>query len=247
MDYVSQAYWDDAYSDMSLDFDNETDPIVQLISSVIKHENSSDKTVIELGCYPGRYLKVFGDHGYCLSGIDTTPKVAKELPTYLQSKGYCVNELINEDVFNYKPDKYYDVVCSFGFIEHFTIWQSVVLKHHSMVQKDGLIIITVPNFSGFFQRTFHYLFDRKNLDRHNLKAMQVEDWIAVFDREKIRYKVLFKGAFGPIEFWVDEEERSWFKRFFLHRLLKFLNSLSKFNWKPSKHYSPYLGLVIKLL
>ncbi len=32
MDYVEQEYWDKSYEDLSLEFSNDDDPLVQLIS-----------------------------------------------------------------------------------------------------------------------------------------------------------------------------------------------------------------------
>ncbi len=201
--------------------------------------------VVEFGCYPGRYLKVFGDFGHCLNGIDTTPKVTR-LPAFFNSKGYCIGDFIRGDVFKYTPGQKFDIVCSFGFIEHFAKWEEVVLLHLKFVKQGGLIFITVPNFRGFFQRYFHQFFDKENLHRHNLKAMDVKQWNAVLQKNNIDYDILFQGPFGAIEFWVDEEKRSKLKRYAINKILVFLNLFKTLKLAPSKSYSPYLGLIIKL-
>ncbi|MBA4139223.1 MAG: methyltransferase domain-containing protein [Segetibacter sp.] len=244
MDYVEQEYWDKSYEDLSLEFSNDDDPLVTLISKVLK-SNSGKGDVIEFGCYPGKYLKVFGDFGLCLNGIDTTEKVTR-LPAFFNSKGYCVGDFIRGDLFKYTPGRKFDIVCSFGFIEHFTNWQDVVLLHLKFVKQGGLIFITVPNFRGFFQRYFHQFFDKENLHRHNLKAMDVKQWNAVLQKNNIDYDILFQGPFGAIEFWVDEEKRSKLKRYAINKILVFLNLFKTLKLAPSKSYSPYLGLIIKL-
>jgi L-malate glycosyltransferase len=245
MDYVNQEYWDKSYEHLDLEFSDENEPLVKLIKDVLITTNTGKGNVIELGCYPGRYLKVFGDFGLCLNGIDTTPKVANLLE-YFSSKNFCVDSFINGDVFKYEPRRQFDVVCSFGFLEHFKNWQEVILLHLKFVKKGGLIFITVPNFRGFFQKHFHSFFDRENLNRHNLEAMQVDEWKAVLKKNNIEYEILFEGPFGDIEFWADEEKRNQLKRFALNKTLAFLNSLKRLKLSPSKSYSPYLGLVIKV-
>ncbi len=245
MDYVEQEYWDKSYEDLSLEFSNDDDALVQLISKVLKSKGPDRGDVIEFGCYPGRYLKVFGDFGLCLHGIDTTPKVTS-LSAFFNSKGYCVGDFIRGDLFKYSPGKKFDIVCSFGFIEHFENWEEVVLLHLKFVKQGGLIFITVPNFRGFFQQQFHGFFDKENLNRHNLKAMDVKQWNAVLKKNNIQYDILFEGPFGNIEFWVDEEKRSRLKRFVLSKSLIILNHLRKLKLPPSTSYSPYLGLIIKL-
>jgi len=245
MDYVKQEYWDNSYEDLNIDSFADNDPLVELISKVLKSIAPVEGDVMELGCYPGRYLKVFGDFGCRLNGIDTTPKVTG-LKSFFISKGYSTGNFLQGDVTKYSSDKKYDIVCSFGFIEHFENWEEVILLHSKFVKQGGLIFITVPNFKGFFQRKFHLLFDKENLGRHNLKAMSVEDWITLLEKNNIQYEILFEGPFGEIEFWVDEEKRSRLKRFILNRALRFLNSLKHLKLSPSKSYSPYLGLVIKV-
>lgn len=244
MDYVNQEYWDKSYEDLNLEFTFD-DSLVQLISKVLKLNGAGKGEVLELGCYPGGYLRVFGDFGLCLNGIDTTPKVAN-LPAFFNSKGYCVGDFIRGDVFKYTPGKKFDIVCSFGFIEHFANWQEVILLHLKFVKQGGLIFITVPNFKGFFQRYFHQFLDKENLNRHNLKAMDVKQWNAVLKKNNIQYEILFQGPFGDIEFWVDEEKRSKLKRYAINKILEFLNRFKTLKLAPSKSYSPYLGLIIKL-
>ena len=217
-----------------------------LIKQVLREQQINKGDVIEIGCYPGRYLRVFGDAGMCLHGIDTTPKVETELKAVYQNHGYCVGDFIRGDIFKYSSIKNITIACSFGFIEHFENFEEVVLLHTKFVSKGGLVIITVPNFSGFFQKYFHYFFDKENLDRHNLKAMNVDRWIAALNKNNIQYELIFKGAFGELEFWFDEETRSRLKRFIMDNFLRVVKLVKRFKIRTSKLYSPYYGLVIKL-
>src|SRR5690349_7109180 len=105
MDFVSQEYWDNAYSDLSLDFFNDDDPIVQLINCIIEQTNTGN--VFEIGCFPGRYLKVFGEKGFVLNGIDTTPRIKTDLVQQFEKKNYRVGKLIHGNIFEIDKDVKY--------------------------------------------------------------------------------------------------------------------------------------------
>ncbi len=66
----------------------------------------------------------------------------------------------------------YDVVCSFGLIEHFSNWAELLRGMRIMSRPGAWLVVSTPNFRGWFQQAFHRLVDRVNFDRHNLDAMQ---------------------------------------------------------------------------
>ncbi|RYD81645.1 MAG: class I SAM-dependent methyltransferase, partial [Sphingobacteriales bacterium] len=126
---------------------------------------------IEIGSYPGPFLSTFGDLGYTLNGIDFHPDNAIGLPAWLQSEGYKTNQFLCVDFFEFKPKQQYDVVASFGFIEHFVDYKSVINTHATLVKENGYLIITTPNFKGKIQHWLHRHFDKSNLALHNIKSM----------------------------------------------------------------------------
>lgn len=244
MDFVNQQYWDESYRALTLDFNNDEDPIVKLLKAIIVAKKKGD--VFEIGCYPGRYLKIFGEQGYKLNGIDTTPGVKEDLVDYFKKKNFRIGEFIHGDVFDIKSVKQYDIVCSFGFIEHFTYWEKVIAIHMSLVKQGGIVIITVPNFSGFIQNIFHRIFDKINLSRHNIKAMNVEAWKRSIEMLSLDYKIIFEGPIGKIDLWADMEKRSKLKSYLLNKVFKSVSIFQKWKIPSSKHYSPYLGLIIQV-
>ena len=61
--------------------------------------------------------------------------------------------IIIDDIFNLKADQYlesegWDLVASFGFVEHFIDPVEAVSKHIEVACPDGLILISVPNHAG---------------------------------------------------------------------------------------------------
>jgi len=78
---------------------------------------------------------------------------------------------IESDFFTFKTDKKYDIVFSYGFIEHFEDTKDVIRRHTALLTDCGRLLIILPNFrgiNGFVQ----YVFDRKNFLAHNLNCMK---------------------------------------------------------------------------
>jgi hypothetical protein len=109
-----------------------------------------------------------------------------------------------------------------------------------------LLILTVPNFSGFFQYFYHLIFDYANLKKHNISSMNPEKWINYIKKKGYDCQIIFSGSFGKIDFWVDQIPSSNLKKSLLKKVNKFIQQISKRNLKNSNLYSPYLGLIINI-
>jgi len=230
---------DGSYRDIELESLGKNDPIREWIEY---HVFPSKGTCLEIGCFPGRILSVFGELGYELHGVDLTPRVEEDLSKWLKGRGHRVGEFHKTDVSEFFPSEQYDIVSSFGFIEHFSDWRGMILKHASLVNKNGILIIETPNFRGLVQHFLHHVFDRENLDRHNLDSMQVREWEKIL--RELGFEVVYCGYFGNFLFWVDECKRNWFKRF----LINLIQSTTKrcLKYLPNNRvYSPFCGLICK--
>lgn len=229
---VSQKYWDQAYEKLDFYKPGIIDPIRRLINRYI--ERTENKNVVEIGCFPGRYLSVFGDLGYYLNGIDLTPRI-KELPLWLESQGYKVGDFLCDDFLNFKADRQYDIVCSFGFVEHFVNFDEVIKKHLDLVAQNGKIIITTPNFKGFIQNKLHLFFDRKNFEKHYIPSMDPFVWKNIL--EDSGFDILYCGWWGGFDFWSDNSGGFFSKiiGFILNKLGKIL----RFFPINSQFFSPY--------
>src|SRR5262249_46642929 len=111
---------------------------------------STDTTFIELGCAPGdssalltfrTNLEAYGvdfseDSDVYLS---TMQRMGKEATPY------------REDVSHFSPQRRYDIVASCGLIEHFrgSSLTDLLHKHDDLLNPGGLLIIEIPNMTGF--------------------------------------------------------------------------------------------------
>ncbi len=241
---TDEKYWDEGYQGQQLTAATEGSLPDLLNAYLDKVEN---KTCIEIGSFPGTYLPAIGKKGYTLNGIDFNERNKTDLPPWLAGLGLKTGEFWSGDFFEFvkTANKKYDLVCSFGFIEHFENYDEVIQAHLDMVSPGGKVIITTPNFAGWMQYIPHRLFDKENLAKHNVKSMAPKKWKKLM--ESNGFEVKYCGYFGKYYFWYDPaEHRSKLKMFFLknvNRLIFNLNKLVKMSGKESKAYSAFCGIV----
>lgn len=116
-------------------------------------------SLLEVGCAPGRWLAYFNRfYGYEISGIELVPEGAEFTKQNLM-KTNSKADIICVDFLNYiQSDKYFDIVYSAGFIEHFENTMSIVNRLVSQIKPSGgYIVTTIPNLyglNGWLSKTF---------------------------------------------------------------------------------------------
>ena len=117
--------------------------------------------VLEVGCAPGKWLAFMSDEfGLKPSGIEYSEAGMNATFRNFEALGLEVGEIQAGDFFKIEPDRQYDVVMSYGFIEHFTDVDEVVELHLRWLKPGGILILGVPNFRGiysFLQGVLEYL------------------------------------------------------------------------------------------
>lgn len=154
--------------------------------------------MLELGCAPG-YLSAAAmlDKPWTPYGIDYSDDSELYLKT-LQGLGMNPT-LFRGDLFAEKVNRTFDVVCSFGLIEHFRgrTLENLLDIHDHYLTPGGYLVIVVPNFTGY-QYLWHYIFDRPDLDNHNVDVMQPATF-ACFEQRG--YRTLFNDYTGHFRVW----------------------------------------------
>lgn len=237
MNLTSQLYWDTKYANCELRAANSNDFVGTWLE---RHVPGGDGTCFEIGCYPGRYLPIFGKRGYEIHGIDLVANVEEELPNWLSSQGFRVGELTRKDLFALDERKKYDIVCSFGLIEHFTNWEEVLVRHTKHVKPGGLLVVSTPNFRGFIQRSLRVLLDRENYRRHYIPSMQPQKWRKIVEQNG--FSVKFCGYLGSFFFWYEGQSRNRIQKAAILTIRKVDRILRRL---PSGNplYSPFCGII----
>lgn len=237
---ATAEFWDSQNNKYELQIASKEDAVIQFFENELPWTKL--KSCFEVGCFPGGYLAYFGTKGLELNGIDLSDRVGTHLVPFYKSKHLPVGNLQHGDFFKFNTATGFDVVCSFGFIEHFEEWQPVVKKHIELLNKGGYLVITAPNFRGSFQNFFHRNFDLENYQRHYVPSMNPALWQAFLETQGM--EIVKTGYFGELDFWV-EETPSFIKRLMVGVLVRLKPLMKRFVQKGSESYSPYCGIIAR--
>jgi SAM-dependent methyltransferase len=210
------------------------------LSTIIK--GRSVKSAIELGGFPGYYavfLKKYFKLDVTLLDYFVHEPVTNEL---LRANGLTSDDIhiVETDLFNYTPEKQYDLVLSCGLIEHFNDTADIIKRHIAFIKPGGTLFITLPNFhalNGWFQKNY----DKENYDKHNIACMDPVLLANICKSEGLQ--VVQSRFFGRFSLWLENEKEKAFGVRILKKALwiggKVLTKLVPFD---SKVLSPYIIL-----
>ncbi|GJL84785.1 MAG: hypothetical protein DHS20C02_05600 [Micavibrio sp.] len=187
-----------AQSDVMLEFDPNA-VFFRDIHNLCQRHLPYDKNMkcLEVGCYPGTYMWYFNKFfGYQASGIEYVEECIAPCKKFMGSLGIDA-EIIYGDFFEYSPEKLWDVVVSFGFIEHFKDTQAVIQQHLDMIQPGGYLVLVIPNHAGLNGTILKFL-DQEKYKIHNL--MSYKDMASGLKDTK-QAEILEGGYYGHIGFW----------------------------------------------
>jgi 2-polyprenyl-3-methyl-5-hydroxy-6-metoxy-1,4-benzoquinol methylase len=160
---------------------------------------------LEIGHYPGLYLGFMAEQGFAVNGIDWVDGAEDVVGARLTELGHRVEKVLKADFFAVEPVPEFDLVYSLGFLEHFTNWEEVLLRHAAWTKPGGYMIITCPNFRGALQRSIRTLLDRENLARHYIPSMNPNAWASIL-KGAGDMDVVFAGHFGGYRMWLEARE-----------------------------------------
>lgn len=195
---------------------------VGVVKSLIP--NKHKYKYLELGCAPGLCTAAISKNTeWIISGIDFSDDAEIFLKTLSTINKDAT--LIIGDVFEEKLTDKYDIVASYGFIEHFSLssLDSVINLHDLYLKDNGYLVIEVPNFTGvhFY---WHYLFDKPNLKIHNLETMSPTFLASQFNSES--YQIIFNDYVGNFNVWGNSSFENKIIKTFVSLMALFLNKLS---------------------
>jgi SAM-dependent methyltransferase len=210
------------------------------LGSIIKEQKV--KTAIELGGFPG-YYAVFLKKYFKLDVTLLDYFIHKPITdSLLASNGLNDDDIniIETDLFKYKPEQTYDLVLSCGLIEHFVDTADIIKRHIDFVKPGGTLLITLPNFksvNGWFQEKF----DPENYKIHNIECMDPVLLASICKAEGLH--VLKASYYGNFSIWLEDEKNKPLQvRLFKKAAWiagKMFTKLLPFN---SKQLSPYIIL-----
>lgn len=160
VDKAGKSYWDDVWGSTILP--SAVDPRKPGLNNYVNrkfHEyfyktfstmNTDDKTLLEIGCAKSQWLPYLSkEFGFKVSGMDYS-KVGCQQAAQILNNEKVDGAVVCADFF--KPPEYmyeaYDVVISFGVVEHFENTVECIQAFRKFLKPNGIIITVIPNMTG---------------------------------------------------------------------------------------------------
>ncbi|MCO4292935.1 class I SAM-dependent methyltransferase [Solitalea sp. MAHUQ-68] len=162
-------------------------------------------TSIELGGFPGYFslfLTKYLKRKCTLLDFFILPKIIHELEEFNNVPTGSIR-FIEGDLFEATEREKFDLVFSCGLIEHFQDTKDIIRRHIDFLDKDGTLLLTLPNFrgvNGWWQRKF----DKENYDKHNINSMDPELLRSIF--KELGVEVSEYGYLGKFSIWLENKK-----------------------------------------
>lgn len=239
--YTDKKFWDEYFERHSHDLSIiGSSPFSDIFDKYLSP--NPEKKVLEIGCADSNFLcyiaKKFGYRAYGIDYSDAITRTAdlfrfNNLPEPILYKG---------DLFSWRTDDRFDLVCSFGFVEHLENLNKIIAKHTELIATGGKLIITLPHFAHA-QYIFHWLIDRKNLKKHNTRIMNLNSIEKAIAKSGLKLERLsYYKTFG---FWTERNDMVSWEKIVNWGIIKFGKVLTKvFGYdRPNVLFSPHIVCV----
>jgi len=116
---------------------------------LMKHCRLPGRQVLDIGCGTGQFLTVAREEGWDVSGLE----IGRASTTY-------ANDTLGLNVtcgslYDYQGDpESLDAISMIEVIEHLEQPTKALQKSHELLRKDGLLLVTTPNFDSLYRRLF---------------------------------------------------------------------------------------------
>ncbi|TSA45575.1 methyltransferase domain-containing protein [bacterium] len=202
------------------------------------------KTALEVGCAGGNFLCYLAKKfKYQAFGVDYSDGI-ETTKILFQFNKLPEPTLYKTDFFKWHPGRQFEIVCSFGFVEHFENFPEVIKKHADLVSPGGMLIITMPHFAHV-QYFFHWILDRENLRRHNTKIMNLKSLRKALTG--LPFEIKYLNYYQTIGFWTEKKNLNGFEQFLnqaIRLFCRLVNGLFGYN-HPNPLISPHIVLVAR--
>lgn len=236
MDRAGQAYWDETWERDRLP--PAVDPTRPELGNFVTrafHElfdrtfpaDRQGRRLLEVGCARSRWLPYFAlHHGFDVSGLDYSPGGCAQARLMLERAG-IEGRIEEADMFNPPDDMVgsFDVVVSFGLVEHFTDTTAAHAALARFLRPGGVMVTVVPNMSGSVVGLLQRLLNRPVFDVHELidrRRLAAANVGAGLDLDWCRYFLAVNLNVVNIASWQNARRRL--------AVMRFLSGLSKVAW-----------------
>jgi len=211
--------------------------------------DTKERRILEIGCAGSQWLPYFAkEFGFRVSGLDYSERGCQQARKILANEG-VEGEVVCCDFFSPPQSmlKAFDVVVSFGVVEHFENTAGSLSAFSEFLKAGGLIVTNIPNMAGLVG-SLQKVLNRPVFDIH----VPMDDRMLAAGHES-SLQVLSCRYFLIVNWGVVNIDNCQSK--YLHRIaLHVRSSLSKGFWiledlipfiKPNRLTSPYINCVAR--
>jgi 2-polyprenyl-3-methyl-5-hydroxy-6-metoxy-1,4-benzoquinol methylase len=168
-----------------------------LLRIVDEHLGGLDgRTMLDIGCGTGEYLKAAKDRGMRVTGIDVDQSLADHIQLTLGAK--VVVGLFSDDTF---PKESFDLIVLSHVIEHVPEPVKLLRSIYRALKPGGLFLMATPDFDAFME-FLHNIVGRLKFGRdtdHHLTPFSEPFHVVGFNRRSARH-ILKRTGFRSVYF-----------------------------------------------
>jgi 2-polyprenyl-3-methyl-5-hydroxy-6-metoxy-1,4-benzoquinol methylase len=222
--FTTMEYWDKFWWEVTLpqrvdmNFSNDY-AIADFIIENVPQAWGHSKTALEVGCAPGKWMVFLKEEmGYTPHGCEYVHSAAEATKRNLEMNNIHGAKVIEEDFISYDfGEQKYDLIVSFGFIEHFDNPGYIIHKMKYLLKPNGILIVGIPNFNGL---NYYFAKGAGLLPNHNLRVMR-KGFLKSFPLKSINIRHV--GGFEPAMYDITNKPR-------LYKILYYLCIIKYSNW-----------------
>lgn len=253
---TSPDFWDSCYDGRTLTPFNDKDwhnYVSIQVAKLIESLGLSKKSICEVGGgdagISSYFAKKYGDSDFYI--IDFSPAGCALAKKRCEAEGVTLS-IVQSDVFSPPKEflKKFDLVFSFGVVEHFRDLASIMKAKKDLLKPDGRLFTLIPNFSGSVYAGLCERWSKSVFEDH-----VCHDFKSFIDGHvAAELDVVSAGYIGAVEFGMlsmamnGPEEKNWLDKklyLWLTRISKLVHLFeTKLGDAPaSKRFSPFMYVI----
>lgn len=154
---------------------------------LINKHNNGDKNILDIGSGTGDFLKICKLNNWNISGVEPSQKardIAKEK-----------NIILNKDI-NFITGKF-DIITMWHVLEHVPNLIEYIEKLKKLLNKNGTIIIAVPNYKSYDAKYYQQYWAAYDVPRHlwHFSKTTISKLFALVNMEVIKIKPMLFDSY----------------------------------------------------
>ena len=145
---------------------------------LINHKaNNKQKTILDIGCGTGAFLKTCKANGWIIKGVEPDEKTREIASAYTGSE-------IGEDIFGVRDEKF-SIITMWHVLEHVHDLNSNIKDIKNLLAADGKLIVAVPNHKSYDAEVYTQYWAAYDVPRH-LSHFNIESIKALMTRNNLK-------------------------------------------------------------